>query len=102
MNPSCPWCHQKLDPAFIRNLGRLPEPCPLCARPIRTSAWQILFTALALLPLLVPVLWLSRIAYDHGSEIPATVIVIVGVILGVYLQRFLPRIRGPVRGRKRA
>ena len=98
MPSTCPWCKQTLGSALLRNLGAIAQPCPHCARPIRASTWQILFIALAMAPLAASILWLARIAYENGSKVAATIIVIAGIVFAIFLQRYVPTVHGPARG----
>lgn len=98
MSSTCPWCHSGLDKAFVRNLGRLPEPCPVCGKPLRESFYQVLFSVILSLPLAALSLYLSKLVFDSGSRVGAVIVVLAGIAVWAYLYRYIPTIAGPARG----
>ena len=101
MDLRCPWCHADLDPEFVRNLDKLPRPCPACGEPIRESIWQILFTVLLLIPVVAVFLYISKYVYDQGYSLGSIAIVLLGITASIVGQKYLPIVSGPARAARR-
>lgn len=98
MSFACPWCNVDLEEEFVRSLGRIQEPCPHCAKPVRESYYQVMFAIALSLPLSAVILYLCQVVFELGSPIGTVLVMLSGIALWVYLYRFVPRVHGPSKG----
>ena len=99
MSSACPWCNASIEDKFVRNLGRVPEPCPHCGNPLRESFYQVMFGVAIALPFAGLLLVLAKIVFESGSRAGSVVVVLGGIVVWVYLHRYIPTVHGPSRGR---
>ena len=94
----CPWCSAPLDRVLVRDLIHIARAAPCCGKPISSSMWQVVFTVLAVMPLIAPIVYCSMIAEAAGHRTGAIVVLVLGGGLTIYVQKYLPVVHGPVKG----
>lgn len=94
----CPWCGSAVDCELVASLTKISQPAPCCGKPIAQSFWQVVFDVLLFSPLIVLMLFLSKLTFEAGHRSWAVVVILLGIAICVYLHRFIPIVHGPGRG----